>query len=183
MYPELRDISLKGLLDIGFDGYAIGGLSVGEPKEEMLRIIEHITPSMPPERPRYLMGVGTPEDLVEAVRRGIDMFDCVLPTRNARNGHIFTSQGVIRIRNSRYRTDMAPLDENCECYTCRRYSRSYLYHLDKTGEILGARLNTIHNLSFYQTLMQGMRDAIENSELDSFIREFYGKRAQDPLVV
>ncbi len=176
MYPALREQSLQGLLDIGFDGYAIGGLSVGEPKEDMLRILEHLEPRLPVERPRYLMGVGTPEDLVEAVRRGVDMFDCVMPTRNARNGYLFTSRGMIRIRNSRFRTDTAPLDPDCDCYTCRHYSRAYLRHLDRTGEILGSRLNTIHNLHYYQTLMRGMREAIAAGRLAEFVADFYARR-------
>ena len=178
MYEHLRDESLAGLVDIGFDGYAIGGLSVGEPKEDMLRVIHHLNPSMPKDRPRYLMGVGTPEDLVEAVRRGIDMFDCVMPTRNARNGYLFTSKGMLRIRNSKHQADTRPLDEDCDCYTCRNYSRSYLRHLDKTGEILGARLNTIHNLHYYQKLMAKLRNAIAGQRLDDFVAEFYAKRAQ-----
>jgi len=178
MYEHLRDESLAGLVDIGFDGYAIGGLSVGEPKEDMLRVIQHLNPKMPKDRPRYLMGVGTPEDLVEAVRRGIDMFDCVMPTRNARNGYLFTSKGMLRIRNSKHQMDTRPLDAECDCYTCRNYSRSYLRHLDKTGEILGARLNTIHNLYYYQTVMKGLRDAISENRLDEFVAEFYAKRSQ-----
>ncbi|MBI1425542.1 MAG: tRNA guanosine(34) transglycosylase Tgt [Gammaproteobacteria bacterium] len=176
MYPELRRTSLAGLTAIGFDGYAIGGLSVGEPKEEMLAVLDTLTPHMPEDKPRYLMGVGTPEDIVEAVRRGIDMFDCVLPTRNARNGHLFTSEGVVRIRNSQYQDDTRPLDPNCDCYTCRHYSRAYLRHLDKLGEILGARLNTIHNLHYYQHLMRGLREAIAASRLADFIADFYQKR-------
>ena len=178
MYEALRDQSLAGLIEIGFDGYAIGGLSVGEPKEDMLRIMSHITPGMPEDRPRYLMGVGTPEDIVESVRRGIDMFDCVMPTRNARNGHIFVQQGVIRIRNSQYRDDTRPLDEDCDCYTCQHYSRSYLRHLGQVGEILGAILNTIHNLHYYQKLMQNLRDSISAGKLDDFVTEFYAKRSQ-----
>ena len=183
MYPQLRDESLAGLTEIGFDGYAIGGLSVGEPKEEMLKVLNHLQSSLPKDKPRYLMGVGTPEDLVEAVRRGIDMFDCVMPTRNARNGYLFTSSGMLRIRNSCHQTDTRPVDENCDCYTCRNYSRSYLRHLDKTGEILGARLNTIHNLYYYQTVMRGLREAIAGARLDDFVREFYAMRDQTPLPV
>jgi queuine tRNA-ribosyltransferase len=179
MYPELRRESLAGLLAIGFDGYAIGGLSVGEPKEEMLATLEGITPHMPQDKPRYLMGVGKPEDIVEAVRRGVDMFDCVMPTRNARNGHLFTSEGVVKIRNSRHRHDTGPLDPACDCYTCRNYSRSYLRHLDKTGEILGARLNTIHNLHYYQNLMRGLRTAIEQGKLEEYVNDFYARRSQD----
>jgi queuine tRNA-ribosyltransferase len=178
MYPALRKQSLQALVAMDFDGYAIGGLSVGEPKQEMLAVLDALVPDMPASKPRYLMGVGTPEDLVEAVRRGVDMFDCVMPTRNARNGHLFTSQGVVRIRNSRYQHDTGPLDPACECYTCRNYSRAYLRHLDKTGEILGARLNTIHNLFYYQQLMNGLRTAIENDQLDEFAADFYTKRHQ-----
>ena len=176
MYPDLRRISLDGLTKIGFDGFAIGGLSVGEPKHEMLAVLDGLTPHMPKDKPRYLMGVGTPEDIVEAVSRGIDMFDCVLPTRNARNGHLFTSEGVVRIRNSQYQDDTRPLDPACDCYTCRNYSRAYLRHLDKVGEILGARLNTIHNLHYYQHLMRGLREAIAQGVLAAFIADFYQKR-------
>ncbi|WP_198264253.1 tRNA guanosine(34) transglycosylase Tgt [sulfur-oxidizing endosymbiont of Gigantopelta aegis] len=176
MYPELRDVSLKALTDIDFDGFAIGGLSVGEPKEEMIKILEHTTPQMPQDKPRYLMGVGRPEDLVEGVRRGIDMFDCVMPTRNARNGHLFTHQGVVKIRNQKHQFDTRPLDETCQCYTCQNYSRSYLRHLDKTNEMLGSHLNTLHNLFYYQELMQGMRDAIAAHRFDDFVDEFYAKR-------
>ncbi|HFC54181.1 MAG TPA: tRNA guanosine(34) transglycosylase Tgt [Gammaproteobacteria bacterium] len=178
MYQALREESLRGLMHIGFDGYAIGGLSVGEPKQEMLAVLDGLAPLLPERQPRYLMGVGTPEDIVEAVRRGVDMFDCVLPTRNARNGHLFTQWGTVRIRNSRYRTDTRPLDQECGCYTCRNYSRAYLRHLDRTGEILGARLNTIHNLHYYQQLMRGLREAIEGGSLELFVRDFYQKRAQ-----
>lgn len=177
MYPSLREASLAGLTGIGFDGYAIGGLSVGEPIEEMLSMLDFLPPKMPADKPRYLMGVGTPEDIVEAVTRGIDMFDCVMPTRNARNGHMFVESGVVRIRNSRYRQDTDPLDETCQCYTCQHYSRAYLHHLDKTSEILGARLNTIHNLNYYQQLMLGLRDAIEHDQLEDFVADFYAKRA------
>ena len=159
MFEALRDESLAGLVDIGFDGYAIGGLSVGEPKEEMMRILAHIAPGMPADKPRYLMGVGTPEDLVEAIGAGIDMFDCVLPTRNARNGWLFTRYGDIKLRNSRYRTDTAPPDETCGCPTCRRFTRAYLHHLQRVNEILGARLNTIHNLYYYLDLMKQARDS------------------------
>ena len=183
MYPALRSASLAGLRELGFDGYAIGGLSVGEPKQDMLAILEHLQPEMPAAQPRYLMGVGTPEDIVEAVCRGIDMFDCVMPTRNARNGHLFVSDGVLRIRNARHREDPGPLDPECGCYTCRNYSRAYLHHLDKAGEILGARLNTIHNLFFYQQLMRGLRDAIEAGNLAGFVSEFRARRAQNPPAV
>ncbi|MDO6524475.1 tRNA guanosine(34) transglycosylase Tgt [Motilimonas sp. 1_MG-2023] len=175
VYEHLRDVSLDGLTNIGFDGYAIGGLAVGEPKEDMHRILEHIAPKIPADKPRYLMGVGKPEDLVEGVRRGVDMFDCVMPTRNARNGHLFTSEGVVKIRNAKHREDINTLDKECDCYTCKNYSRAYLYHLDKCNEILGARLNTIHNLRYYQRLMEGLRNAIEQGKLDEFVIEFYGK--------
>lgn len=168
IYNDLRRISLEGLEAIDFDGYAIGGLSVGEPKEEMLQVLDALMPIMPSHKPRYLMGVGTPSDLIEGVLRGVDMFDCVMPTRNARNGHLFTSEGVIRIRNSTYKSDLRPLDPNCDCYTCKNYSRAYLYHLDKCGEILGARLNTIHNLRYYQSLMLDLRTAIEKGKLENF---------------
>jgi len=174
MHEHLRDISITGLKQIGFDGYAIGGLSVGEPKADMLRILAHLTPQMPAVAPRYLMGVGTPEDLVEAVCRGIDMFDCVLPTRNARNGWLFTSEGVVKIRNASYKIDTRPLDPRCGCYTCRHYSRAYLHHLHRCNEILGARLNTLHNLHYYQRLMSGLRQAIEAKKLDDFVNKFYG---------
>jgi queuine tRNA-ribosyltransferase len=173
MYEDLRDISLKGLLDIGFDGYAIGGLSVGEPKEDMIRVLDHTAHKIPDDKPRYLMGVGKPQDIVEAVRRGIDMFDCVMPTRNARNGHLFVTEGVIKIRNAKYKTDTTPLDENCDCYTCKNYTRSYLHHLDKCNEILGAQLNTIHNLRYYQRVMEGLRNAIAENTLDEYVEEFY----------
>lgn len=176
MYEDLREISAKGLQSIDFDGYAIGGLSVGEPKEDMIRILDHTTPLIPENKPRYLMGVGKPEDLVEGVRRGIDMFDCVMPTRNARNGHLFVTDGVIKIRNAKHKTDTGPLDSECDCYTCKNYSRAYLHHLDKCNEILGAQLNTIHNLRFYQRVMKGLRDAIEQGKLDEFVEEFYALR-------
>ncbi len=176
MYEALRQESIDGLVNIGFDGYAIGGLSVGEPKEEMMETLEGIHRKMPVDKPRYLMGVGTPEDLVESVRRGIDMFDCVMPSRNARNGHLFTTFGVIKIRNAQYEFDKRPLDENCGCYTCQHYSRAYLRHLDKCKEMLGSRLNTIHNLYYYLNLMQGLRDAIASQTLDSFVKQFYQQR-------
>ncbi len=176
MYEHLRDESLQALVEIGFDGYAIGGLSVGEPKEDMLRTLSHIAPNMPVDRPRYLMGVGTPEDLVEAVGRGVDMFDCVMPTRNARNGYLFTSAGKVKIRNSVHKQATGPLDENCSCYTCQNYSRAYLHHLDKTGEILGSRLNTIHNLHYYQFLMAGIRQAIAAGSYTEFVKDFYSRR-------
>ncbi|MFT6195058.1 MAG: queuine tRNA-ribosyltransferase [Cognaticolwellia sp.] len=176
MYEDLREVSVNGLTSIGFDGYAIGGLSVGEPKEDMIRILDHTAPLIPENKPRYLMGVGKPEDLVEGVRRGIDMFDCVMPTRNARNGHLFVTNGVIKIRNARHKTDTGPLDPECDCYTCKNYSRAYLHHLDKCNEILGSQLNTMHNLRFYQRVMQGLRDAIEQGKLDTFVAEFYALR-------
>ncbi|MBA6327918.1 tRNA guanosine(34) transglycosylase Tgt [Colwellia sp. MB02u-6] len=176
MYEDLREVSVNGLTSIGFDGYAIGGLSVGEPKEDMIRILDHTAPLIPENKPRYLMGVGKPEDLVEGVRRGIDMFDCVMPTRNARNGHLFVTDGVIKIRNARHKTDTGPLDPECDCYTCKNYSRAYLHHLDKCNEILGSQLNTMHNLRFYQRVMQGLRDAIEQGKLDTFVAEFYALR-------
>ena len=178
MFEDLRDVSLAGLTDIDFDGFAIGGLSVGEPKEDMLRILAHTAPKMPHHKPRYLMGVGTPEDLVAAVSQGIDMFDCVMPTRNARNGWLFTQYGDIKIKNAGYKTDIRPLDADCKCYTCQNFSRAYLHHLQKVGEILGARLNTIHNLHYYQVLMQGMRSAIETGEFEAFKTGFISKRAQ-----
>ena len=177
MHESLRQESLDGLVEIGFDGYAIGGLSVGEPKEDMIRVLDHLADTMPADRPRYLMGVGKPADLVEGVRRGVDMFDCVMPTRNARNGHLFTSAGVIKIRNARHRYDTAPLDVECDCYTCSHFSRGYLHHLEKCGEMLSAQLNTIHNLRYYQTLMAALRDAIAEGRLETFIEEFYVKQA------
>jgi len=179
MYEDLRDESLQGLIEIGFDGYALGGLSVGEPKADMMRILAYCGDRMPVNKPRYLMGVGTPSDLVEAVKQGIDMFDCVMPTRNARNGHLFVRQGEIRIRNARYKKDTRPLDEQCNCYTCQHYSRAYLRHLDKTREILGARLNTIHNLFYYQELMKGLRDAVNNQTLGKYSSQFYEQKQQD----
>jgi queuine tRNA-ribosyltransferase len=179
MHESLRDRSLAGLTALGFDGYAIGGLSVGEPKEEMRRVLAYTAPKLPAERPRYLMGVGTPEDLVEGVAAGIDMFDCVMPTRNARNGWLFTRRGSIKIRNAQYRDDLRPLDEDCRCYTCRHFTRAYLYHLQKVNEILGARLNTWHNLHYYQELMQGLRGAIEAGRLADFIKEFRSLRTPD----
>jgi queuine tRNA-ribosyltransferase len=174
---ELRRRSLEGLMALGFDGFALGGLSVGETRAEREQVLEDIVSGMPADRPRYLMGVGTPEDIVEAVRRGIDMFDCVLPTRNARNGHLFVAGGVVRIRNARHRTDTGPLDEDCGCYTCRHYSRAYLHHLDRCGEILGARLGTIHNLYYYQSLMRDLRAAIEAGRLTDFVSAFYARLA------
>lgn len=179
VYPELRKASLSGLTDIGFDGYAIGGLAVGEPKEEMHKVLEFITPLIPNNKPRYLMGVGKPEDLVECVRRGVDMFDCVMPTRNARNGELFTFKGSVRIRNAKHKDDFRPIEEGCDCYTCKNYTRAYLHHLDKCKEILGARLNTFHNLRFYQRLMQRMRDALDNDTFDEFVHQFYADQGLD----
>ena len=173
MYEQLRAESLAGLEAFGFDGYAIGGLSVGEPKADMIRILDSLAGKMPADKPRYLMGVGKPEDIVEAVCRGVDMFDCVMPTRNARNGHLFTRTGVIKIRNAKHRHDTGPLDARCDCYTCTNFSRAYLHHLDKCGEILGAQLNTIHNLRHYQLIMQELRDAIAENRLDAYVAEFY----------
>ena len=176
MYEDLRDESIAGLCDIGFDGMAIGGLSVGEPKADMARVLAHTAPRLPVHKPRYLMGVGTPEDLVFAVSQGMDMFDCVMPTRNARNGHLFTRFGDVKIKNARYRADTGPLDPSCSCYTCRQFTRSYLHHLFRNGEILGGMLNTIHNLHFYQTLMAEMRTAIENGQFQSWASRFAADR-------
>ncbi len=176
MYEDLRDESIAGLCDIGFDGMAIGGLSVGEPKADMARVLAHTAPRLPAHKPRYLMGVGTPEDLVFAVSQGMDMFDCVMPTRNARNGHLFTRFGDVKIKNARYRADTGPLDPSCSCYTCRQFTRSYLHHLFRNGEILGGMLNTIHNLHFYQTLMAEMRTAIENGQFQSWASRFAADR-------
>ena len=178
MYENLRDESLEGLVNIGFDGYAIGGLSVGEPKEDMIRVLDHTAHKMPADKPRYLMGVGKPEDIVEGVRRGVDMFDCVMPTRNARNGHLFTTNGVVKIRNAVHKHDTSPLDENCDCYTCQNFSRAYLHHLDKCGEILGAQLNTIHNLRHYQMIMAELREAIAAQRLDEYVEEFYTRQGK-----
>lgn len=172
MYEQLREESLAGLLSIGFDGYAIGGLSVGEPKDDMRRILEHTAPLLPTDRPRYLMGVGTPADIVHAVAQGIDMFDCVLPTRNARNGWLYTRNGIIKLRNSRYRLDTAPPDEACGCYTCQNFSRAYLHHLQRINEMLGAHLNTVHNLFYYQQLMAEIRHAIEMGQFDEFAQKY-----------
>lgn len=177
MYAGLRRESLAGLLDIGFDGYAIGGLSVGEPEAERLAVLDTLQPLLPVDRPRYLMGVGRPEDIVRAVLRGVDMFDCVMPTRNARNGHLFTHDGVVRIRNAVHRHDERPLDPRCDCYTCRNFSRAYLHHLDRCKEILGARLNSIHNLAYYQTLMTDLRAAIADRRLTAFVTEFEAVRS------
>ena len=178
MFENLRDESLAGLQEIGFEGYAIGGLSVGEPKEDMMRVLEHIGPRLPADKPHYLMGVGTPEDLVAGVANGVDMFDCVMPTRNARNGWLFTRFGDLKIKNSRYKDDDQPLDETCECYTCRNFSRAYLYHLHRAGEILGARLNTIHNLHYYLQIMREMRAAIDADRFQDFVVQFKADRAR-----
>jgi len=178
MFETLRDESLAGLEDIGFEGLAIGGLSVGEPKEDMMRILEHIGPRMPADKPHYLMGVGTPEDLVAGVANGVDMFDCVMPTRNARNGWLFTRFGDLKIKNARYKDDMLPLDETCQCYACRNFSRAYLHHLHRAGEILGARLNTIHNLHYYLQLMREMRDAIDAGQFQAYVMRFQGERGR-----
>jgi queuine tRNA-ribosyltransferase len=176
MYEDLRDESLAGLTEVGFDGYAIGGVSVGEPKEDMARIVAHSAPRLPAGRPRYLMGVGTPEDIVEAVAAGIDMFDCVLPTRNARNGWLFTRHGDVKIKNARHREDTGPLDPECACYACRNFSRAYLHHLHRANEILGARLNTIHNLHYYLELMAGLRAAIAQGALAGYRERFQAGR-------
>ncbi len=178
MYEDLRDESLAKLEDIGFDGFAIGGLSVGEPKDDMARILAHTAPRLPQDKPRYLMGVGTPEDLVRSVQAGIDMFDCVMPTRNARNGWLFTRFGDVKIKNASHKSDPRPLDESCDCYTCRNFSRAYLHHLHRIGEILGARLNTIHNLHYYQTLMRELRQGIETGQLDQVVAAFHAARGQ-----
>jgi queuine tRNA-ribosyltransferase len=172
MHEHLRDRSLAGLQNIGFDGYAVGGLSVGEPKADMERILKHVAPQLPATKPRYLMGVGTPADIVNAVAQGVDMFDCVLPTRNARNGWLYTRNGVIKLRNSRYRLDTAPPDDRCPCYTCTHFTRAYLHHLQRINEMLGARLNTLHNLYYYQQLMGEIRDAIENGRFEEYAQGF-----------
>lgn len=179
MYPDLRAESLAGLEGIGFDGYALGGLSVGEPQAEREAVLAATLPLMASSKPRYLMGVGLPTDILDAVLHGVDMFDCVIPTRHARNGYLFTAEGTLRIRNARYREDTRPLQEGCSCYTCRNYSRAYLRHLDNCGEILGARLNTIHNLHFYLGLMAGIRASIEAGRLADFAREFRAQQ-QNP---
>ncbi len=178
MFDDLRDASLGGLADIGFDGYAVGGLSVGEPKEAMLAVLDHTAPRLPADRPRYLMGVGTPEDIVAGVAAGIDMFDCVLPTRNARNGFLFTRHGDIRIRNAIHRADTRPLDESCDCYTCRNFTRAYLHHLQRVNEILGARLNTMHNLHYYLWLTAGIRAAIAADRFAAWVETFRSDRAR-----
>jgi queuine tRNA-ribosyltransferase len=175
MYQDLRLRSARRLIEIGFDGYAIGGLSVGEAFDERDQVLDYTVPELPQERPRYLMGVGRPEDIIAGVKRGIDMFDCVMPTRNARNGYLFTSRGVLKIRNARYREDTSPVDPECDCETCLNYSRAYLRHLERCNEILGARLMTVHNLRFYQNLMHGLREAIRSGDLDSFASGFLEK--------
>lgn len=181
MYEDLRFESLDILAEIGFDGYAVGGLSVGEPKEDMFRVLRTLVPRMPDDAPRYLMGVGTPADLVEGVGRGIDMFDCVLPTRNARNGWLYTPDGVVKIRNAAYRLDTAPVQSDCGCYTCRHYSRAYLCHLYRSQEMLGARLCTIHNLHYYQSLMRAIRTAVASGRFDVFRSEFYARLGLEPV--
>jgi queuine tRNA-ribosyltransferase len=178
MFDDLRDASLDGIKGIGFDGYAIGGLSVGEPKDEMLAVLDHTAPRLPADRPRYLMGVGTPEDIVAGVAAGIDMFDCVLPTRNARNGFLFTRHGEVKIRNAVHRADTRPLDDACACYTCRHFTRAYLHHLQRVNEILGARLNTIHNLHYYLWLAAGMREAIAADRFGGWVEAFRRDRAR-----
>ncbi len=185
VFNELRDESLEILTGIGFEGYAIGGLSVGESKTELKKIVDYITPKMPVSAPRYLMGVGTPLDIANAVEQGVDMFDCVIPTRHARNGYLYTSIGEIKIRNSKYKNDYNPLDNDCNCYTCSNFSKSYLHHLDKTKEILGSTLNTIHNLHFYQNLMRDLRLAIETGTLQTFLNEFRStwKNSKDPNII
>ncbi|ULX55036.1 tRNA guanosine(34) transglycosylase Tgt [Cupriavidus taiwanensis] len=178
MYEDLRDESLAGLSELDFHGFAIGGLSVGEPKQDMMRVLEHVAPRLPANKPHYLMGVGTPEDLVAGVAAGVDMFDCVMPTRNARNGWLFTRFGDVKIKNAAHRNDPRPLDESCACYTCRNFSRAYLHHLHRVGEILGARLNTIHNLHYYLQLMREVREAIEQHRFADFRRQFAADRAR-----
>ena len=176
VYDDLRDKSLEGLTNIGFDGYAIGGLSVGETSMERNSVLDNIAHKMPSDKPRYLMGVGTPEDIVEAVIRGVDMFDCVIPTRNARTGFLYTNNGILKLRNSRYKDDMKPIEEGCQCYTCKNFTRSYLKHLDNCKEILGLRLNTIHNLYYYHSLMERIRESIRANKFDDFVKAFYAAR-------
>ena len=177
MHKDLRIQSAKSLIEMNFDGYAIGGLSVGEPKEEMMKVLDFLPEHMPTDKPRYLMGVGTPLDLVEGVAMGVDMFDCVMPSRNARNGYLFTSEGVVKIRNAKYKLDTGPLDPNCSCNTCKHYSRSYLHHLQKTNEILGSRLNTFHNLFYYQDLMRSIRESLKSNTFDVFRENFLASQA------
>lgn len=181
MYRDLRERSLAGLLDIGFDGYAIGGLSVGEPKHLMQQVLSYLPQQLPADRPRYLMGVGKPEDLIYGVLHGVDMFDCVMPTRNARNGHLFTTQGIVKIRNAAYRHDLAPLDPECSCYTCKNYTRAYLHHLYRTQEILAPRLNTIHNVHYIQQLMQQLRQAIRDGSLVQWVADYVARHAPASL--
>ena len=183
MYDDLREESLQGLTEIGFDAYAIGGLSVGEPAEERAKVLNFLQDRLPQDKARYLMGVGKPEDLVDAVANGVDMFDCVIPTRNARNGFLYTSSGVLRLRNQRYQQDERPIEDDCPCYTCQNYSRAYLKHLDKCGEMLGGRLNTIHNLSYFHRLMASMRSAIQAGTFQQFSRDFYASREKSPSTV
>ena len=181
VYPQLRERSVRGLVELGFDGYAVGGLAVGEPQAERESTLERTVPQLPADRPRYLMGVGRPEDLVESVRRGIDMFDCVMPTRNARNGHFFTRFGTLRIRNAKYERDSRPIDPECRCHTCASgFSRAYLRHLERCNEILAAVLGTLHNLHYYQELMQGLREAIAVGRLEAFVADFYARRSEPP---
>ena len=182
MYPDLREASLEALMALDLPGLAVGGLAVGEPEAERLAVLDHLMPRMPTDRPRYLMGVGRPEDIVAAVLRGIDMFDCVMPTRHARNGHLFTSTGVVNIRNAAHQRDQGPIDPECGCYTCLNYSRAYLRHLDRCNEILGSRLNTLHNLHFYLGLMRQLREAIEGGRVEAFARDFLARR-QSPAPV
>ena len=176
MHKELRLQSAESLVEMDFDGYAIGGLSVGEPKEEMMDVLSYLPEHMPSNKPRYLMGVGTPSDLVEGVACGVDMFDCVMPSRNARNGYLFTSEGVVKIRNAKHKKDTGPLDPNCNCTTCKNYSRAYLHHLQKSNEILGSRLNTLHNLFYYQHLMKSIREAIKSNTFSDFRKRFYAEK-------
>lgn len=178
-YSDLRAELAGRAAEFDPDGYSIGGLAVGEKKEDMWEMVEVTNDLLPADKPRYLMGVGTPADIVRAISMGIDMFDCVMPTRNARNGHLFVTGGVIKIRNAKHKTDTSPLDPHCDCYTCRNYSKAYLYHLDKCNEILGARLNTIHNLRYYQRLMESIRKAIEEDRFDAFVEEFYARRDRE----
>ena len=177
MYESLRLESMAGLVALNFDGYAIGGLSVGEPKDDMLRVLDGVANQLPAEKPRYLMGVGTPADLLEGVMRGVDMFDCVMPTRNARNGHLFTHEGAIKLRNARHKDSTEPVDRSCDCYTCQNFTRAYLHHLDKCNEILGSQLNTIHNLRFYQRHMAEIRQAIRAGNLSGFANDFYRRQS------
>ena len=176
MHKELRLQSAESLVEMNFDGYAIGGLSVGEPKEEMMDVLSYLPGHMPSNKPRYLMGVGTPSDLVEGVACGVDMFDCVMPSRNARNGYLFTSEGIVKIRNAKHKKDTSSLDPNCNCSTCKNYSRAYLHHLQKSNEILGSRLNTLHNLFYYQHLMKSIRWAIKSNTFSDFRKKFYAEK-------